>query len=69
MHIIFSLSKDEKVIYSEFEYVYYAVRYMKPKEKSANNEWVNNSLDCGFSKILSIYVYFNIVAPLRMEII
>ena len=38
LNIICSPSKEEKGIYSEFKYFYYAVRYMNPKAKSANTE-------------------------------
>ena len=45
-------------MYAESKYVSYAVRYVNPKLKSANNEWVKKRLDCGFVKtIIYICVY------------
>ena len=38
LDIIFSPSKDEKGMYAEFKYVYYAIRYVNPKAKSAKTE-------------------------------
>ena len=44
-------------MYNEFEYVYYAVRYVHPKEKSANTEQVNIGLDCGIIKDFYVCIY------------
>ena len=38
LYIICCLSKYEKGMYSEFKDVYYAVRYVSPKEKPENTE-------------------------------
>ena len=38
LNTICSTSKDEKLMYAEFKSVYYAVRYVNPKEKPANTE-------------------------------
>ena len=37
-------------MYAKFESIYYAVRYVNPKTKSANTEWLKISMDCGFIK-------------------
>ena len=38
LDIIWNPSKYKKGFYAEFEYIYYVVRYVNPKEKSANTE-------------------------------
>ena len=38
MSILCYTSNYDKVMYSEFEYVYYAVSYVNPKEKLAKTE-------------------------------